>query len=116
MNRVPTPSSARFLMISLPRAPAPITRTRARRSRAWSHQPMRRKRWNRSSCAAEASAAVIRTVGSLMMLLRGAALRSAGRDLRLQPEDVPVLAPDAGKGLVVEELFAGLPVVELVAQ
>src|SRR5215470_355135 len=48
-----TPSSARFLRISFPSAPAPMTSTLAERSFSWSHHPMSRKRLKRSSAAVE---------------------------------------------------------------
>src|SRR5687767_4456008 len=44
---LPTPRRARFFRISLPRAPAPMTRILAFLSRVWSHQEMRLKRWKR---------------------------------------------------------------------
>ena len=45
---VPSPSRARFFMTSLPRAPAPTTRTRAAASRSCRHQEIRRSRLYRS--------------------------------------------------------------------
>src|ERR1044071_5533481 len=75
------PSSARFLRISLSSAPAPLNSPRAERTLSWSHQPMRRKRLNRSSF----TGAVMEPPGDatdlLILLLRG--FPAAGAAYRL---------------------------------
>src|SRR5436305_7323344 len=93
--RRPIPRSARPLMTSFPRAPAPTTTTRAPERRDCCHHSMSPKRENRSSGFT-------------------ATPRSCG-DLRLQPEHVARADVRVAEALGVEELPPRVLVMELVA-
>src|SRR5688572_21072346 len=78
---LPTPRRARFLRISLPSAPAPMTRILAFLRRDWSHQEMRLKRWKRSFSASR----------SRVILLGGLDI---GKDQRATEEERREVATD----------------------
>src|SRR5947209_7497726 len=121
ISTLPTPSSARFLTISLPSAPAPTTSTLAAASFFWSHQPIRRNRWKRSSSSARVSEEVTRRAGApasggpvrsnavwlgVVDINDGPGPSRSGGDLRLEAQDVSVLHPHVAQGLRVEQLLA----------
>src|ERR1700733_3946603 len=104
------PSSARFLRISLPRAPAPMTATFVARIRSWSHHSSRRNRLKRSSATSPEDTRSGRS-GMLLAWKQG-----AGGYLRLEAKNVALLHAGSGQSLRILDLPAGIFVVELIAE
>src|SRR5215469_18148027 len=128
INTLPIPSSARFLTISLPSAPAPMTSTLAAASFRWSHQLINLNRWNRSSCADRVSSVEMRSGGCRLKSPDSWCMpfsqerpwaEMSGlsrRDLRLEPQDVAFLHPNIIQRLVIQQLLPGRAVVQLITE
>src|SRR5260370_40761950 len=105
------PSSAAFFRISLPRAPAPITRSRHFAIFSWSHQEINRSRLNRSSYT---SLSKTRVIQSSRESPRQSSLTCG--DLRLQPQNVAVPHLCFRECLGILNLPPGILVMKFVAQ
>src|SRR5262245_56877041 len=115
------PSRARFLRISLPRAPAPTSRIRARASRFWSHQEINSNRSKRPSGSFRVS---FRRSGKAFSWRRWrppvatprfVPSNVPGSDFWLETQDVTIADIGGNQGLFIQELPSAPLVVELVA-
>src|SRR5712675_211969 len=97
------PSSAAFLRISLPKAPAPITSSRHFAIFSWSHQEISRSRLKRSS----------RTSPSNTFVMKGS---RTGGDFWLQPQDVSIPHLRPREGLSILYLSTGIFMMKFVTQ